>query len=734
MPESTRLLPVGTSRFPRASYLPTLVQWSDSLTHTEFLLDPSINETKDGYGLLPYRFPKGSRPEIGASVLNDIALTAAAFPQACFIHSKKSPGRTHSKFSLRIKLVVSIGVIITLASVPLIWLGYRDVYDHSIRAATDRFGSLTRMLEEDLRISYLNGQTLVTCRAAIEDWTEKGELAANDNVFEYMEKQWETHTAVMDGEGAFLRLSPLVREVWRDNTRDWLGVSFRDIVADTDRNFYRDFRTFYRLNDAKGRNRPYLVVVRKVGDHIAVVMQNLDYLETLEGEDRRTLIERLQGRVDELGLDASTGLIVLSASGSVLVQSGRDVLSPAMTTHPEIAEGVKNAGFVSGIFSLRGERYLYTARRFKALDWTIGTTVPVSEITEPAKAYARNLAAIALAIFAATSLLGMVLVTRLLIPLRQVADTAKSLAAVNFVKDNSQEGLKELVEKLPSERTDEIGLVAMAFRHMILALQKNIRELKASLARQHGIEGELKAAREIQRNMLPVSDERFRSKNFEAAALMEAAKEVGGDFYDVVQLPGGRRALILGDVSGKGVSEALMMSVTLTLVRNALANGFEPATVLKTVNDQLAANNPNCMFVTLWVGIYDPETGWLVYANGGHCPPVVLPANAEEPMRWLRDVSGPVVGVFDEAEYEGLATHLTPGEAIYIYSDGVSEAMNEERSLFGEEGIAAVFADRTSNDPHGLIDAVLEAVIRHRKTVPQSDDITMLVCQRKAEG
>lgn len=648
-------------------------------------------------------------------------------------------------FSLRIKLVIAVGTIVTLASVPLIWLGYRDVYDHSIQAATDRFGSLTRMLEEDLRISYLNGQMLVTGKAAIEmddirseldaieKWVTEGTLKNNENVFQYMEDSWETHTAVMDGTGRFQRLSPLIREMWRANTRDWLGVPFREIVGDTDRNYYRDFRTFYRLDDLKGRNRPYLVVVRKVGDHIAVVMQNLDYLETQEGKERRTLIDRLQERVDDLGLQKNTGLVVFAASGSVLVQAGQDELTSAMSMHSEIAEGVKKEDFVSGILTVRGERHLYTARRFKALDWTIVTTVPVSEITEPAKAYARNLVQIALAIFAATSVLGMLFVTKLLTPLRRVADTARGLARINFVQEDAQEGLRELVENLPKSRSDEIGLVAKAFTHMILVLQKNIRELKASLARQHGIEGELNAAREIQRNMLPVSDDRFHSKNFEAAALMEAAKEVGGDFYDVVRLPGGRRALILGDVSGKGVSAALMMSVTLTLVRNALANGFEPAAVLKTVNDQLAANNPHCMFVTLWVGIYDPETGALFYANGGHCPPALLPSRAEEPIRWLRDVSGPLVGVFEEAQYEGFTTTLAPGEALYIYSDGISEAMNEERRLFGEEGIATVFAKRTSNDPKALIEAVLAAVIEYRQTMPQSDDITMLVCRRKSE-
>ena len=214
---------------------------------------------------------------------------------------------------------------------------------------------------------------------------------------------------------------------------------------------------------------------------------------------------------------------------------------------------------------------------------------------------------------------------------------------------------------------------------------------------------------------------------------MVAAKEVGGDLFDVIRLPGGRRALVLGDVSGKGVSAALMMSVTLTLIRNALSNGFEPAAVIKTVNDRLAANNENCMFVTLWIGIFEPDTGLLTYANGGHCPPYWLPADRGKPPQAVRNVSGPLVGVFEEAQYQGYALQLRPGDLFFVYSDGVSEAMNENRELFGEEGILAAAEARSSNDPRAFVDGMLEAVVAWRKTMPQSDDITMLAIRHTQE-
>ena len=227
--------------------------------------------------------------------------------------------------------------------------------------------------------------------------------------------------------------------------------------------------------------------------------------------------------------------------------------------------------------------------------------------------------------------------------------------------------------------------------------------------------------------MLPDASNGFRAKGMEAAAVMNAAKEVGGDFYDVFELPDDRQVLILGDVSGKGVSAALFMCVTLTLIRNAIGDGLMPAQAVKKVNDQLAANNPHMMFVTLWVGILDRRTGRLVYANGGHCPPAILPASPEKPVRWLRDISGPLVGAFDIADFNELETTLEPGDVCFVYSDGVSEAMDEEKHLFGEEGMIQVFESCHGVRPQGVIDAMMAGIEAHRGKAEQSDDITMLV-------
>lgn len=486
-------------------------------------------------------------------------------------------------FSLRVKLVIAIGAIVSMASFPLIWMGYRDVYDHSIEAARKRFVSLSRMLEEDLRLSVLSEQSLVTQKIsiemddirseldAIESWWRAGVLEKKDDVFTYMLEKWDTHTAVLRPDGTFVRTSPAVEALYGRNGADWLGVPFRTIVSDTDRNFQRDFRSFFRVRNERGEEKPYLTVFRKIDGVIAVVMQNVDYLEVSPAAQRQLYAERLSDRVASLDFPKDASLAVVDGEGRNIVWRGSFPMAwSAPTERLALNEGNT---VTSGTVTLGGTPYLTLERRFPALNWSIRTAVPVSTITEPASRHALELVRIALFLFGVISVLGIALVTRILNPLGRISATAKRLESYRF-DDAGGEGLSSLMESLPAKRRDEIGNVARAFSQMLVALDKNVRDLKASLAKQHGIEGELNAAREIQTSMLPKDDAAFHAEGFDAAAKMVAAKEVGGDLFDVIRLPGGRRALVLGDVSGKGVSAALMMSVTLTLIRNALSNGF----------------------------------------------------------------------------------------------------------------------------------------------------------------
>ena len=189
----------------------------------------------------------------------------------------------------------------------------------------------------------------------------------------------------------------------------------------------------------------------------------------------------------------------------------------------------------------------------------------------------------------------------------------------------------------------------------------------------------------------------------------------------------------MGDVSGKGVSAALLMAMALTLVKNAIRQGLEPGAILKQVNDDLAANNPNCMFVTLWIGFFDPKTGELVYSNGGHCPPMLLTSNEEESVQWLRKVNGPLVGVLDMAMFTQSQAQLAIGDVCLVYSDGLSEAMNKDRVLFGEKRMQEALSECQNMSPKAVLQVLMNKIQLHRQDYEQSDDITMLVFKRTSE-
>lgn len=647
--------------------------------------------------------------------------------------------------SLRTKLVAVIAVISAAASIPLLYLGYTDTYKHAVEAAREQFGSITRTLHEDLQISYLNTQALTVEKAAaeksdiiseldaIEEWIVSNKLGEMDSMFKFMEQKWGFYMAVSNEWGEFLRISPVIGRIWRQNNKDFLGVPFRDYLRNANRYFYRDYYTFLHAETANGQPLSLLMVVRKVAGYTVVVMRNLNLLEEQYKGKQAQLQEFIADRVKTLNVQREMSVSVVTSSGAVIAHRGADP-ERLYDEHQEIYQAARKSGAAAGTVRTKNGNELYAVRYFRALDWYIQTSLPLKVIADPAGAYARKLAAMLIVLFLLTASGGIILVTRFLNPLDLLAHSAKKIEGVDFIDSKSNEQLRQITARLPVKRRDEIGQVSRAFSQMVEAIEKNVAALKTSLARQHNIEGELNAAREIQAGMLPASGNGFHAAGFESAAMMQAAKEVGGDFYDVQKLPDGRQALILGDVSGKGVSAALFMSVTLTLVRTALAEGLAPAAVMKKVNDQLSLNNPNCMFVTLWIGLFNPLTGRLDYANGGHCPPVVLPAQPGGSLRWLRDMSGPLVGVMDTAEFKNLTTELKPGETCLVFTDGVSEAMNEERILFGEKGIVSAVEDLMSTGitvtAQKLIDAMIAAVIEHRGATEQSDDITMLVFQR----
>ena len=233
---------------------------------------------------------------------------------------------------------------------------------------------------------------------------------------------------------------------------------------------------------------------------------------------------------------------------------------------------------------------------------------------------------------------------------------------------------------------------------------------------------DMEIAKTIQNSALPMSPP--ESPCFRLDAAMHAAREVGGDFYDYFVLDATHIAFLVADVSGKGITAALYMMTAKTLIKNTLLAVRDPAAALTEANAELCANNPANMFLTAWVGVLDLETGVVTFANAGHNPPAVVARPKSAAL--VRKSSGPVLAFLDGVKYMARTMSLSPGDALFLYTDGVTEAMDAKGELFGEERMLDALNAVGDPDPHALCSVVRTVVAAFSEGLPQADDITVM--------
>ena len=236
------------------------------------------------------------------------------------------------------------------------------------------------------------------------------------------------------------------------------------------------------------------------------------------------------------------------------------------------------------------------------------------------------------------------------------------------------------------------------------------------------LQNELDVARTMQQSILPV--EFPGGPGYKVYGKMQAARNVGGDFFDVMHLNEGRVGLAVADVSDKGVPAALFMMSSRTLLKGAAIGHEDPGNVLREVNELLLENNPSAMFVTVLYAVYDPSTRTLTYANGGHDSPLVIHADGTSTLLPL--TGGVVLGIAPDLEYGQNSVTLSPGDVVILYTDGVTEAMNGDDEQFGLNPLIKLFAADHPDDPEKATSVVFEAINAFAGDTPQSDDITCL--------
>jgi sigma-B regulation protein RsbU (phosphoserine phosphatase) len=364
---------------------------------------------------------------------------------------------------------------------------------------------------------------------------------------------------------------------------------------------------------------------------------------------------------------------------------------------------------------LKEDCYLFHTS-LKSNGWSLAMVIPEREILADLYSLNRKILIIGILGFIAIFIIIILISGSITRPLEKLAWAAQHIGDGNFDIQ-----MPEINSK------DEIGELAGSFSHMQAQLRQYIRNLKDETAARQKIESELKIAHDIQQGIIPKIFPPFPNRSdIDIHAALIPAREVGGDLYDYFLLEDDLLAFVIGDVSGKGVPASLLMAITRTLFRSRTQKGMKVNEVMEAINSDLCIDNENAMFVTLFMGMLNLKNGELEYCNAGHNYPFILHKSGS--IVCLEVTHGTPAGLISSLKYERNTIMIHKNDCIVLYTDGVTEAMNLENELFGEERLKDVLEYKD----HGfqvsrVTDLILEEVAQFTKDAEQSDDITILV-------
>ena len=284
---------------------------------------------------------------------------------------------------------------------------------------------------------------------------------------------------------------------------------------------------------------------------------------------------------------------------------------------------------------------------------------------------------------------------------------------------------KKTFQPIDLGTNDEIQLIASFFNEMAADIDSYVDKIEALAGERAKAETELEVARRIQYGIISKEKNICMSDSFMISARMKSARQVGGDFYDSFPLKNGNVCTVIGDVSGKGVAASLFMVFVKTLIREKLTDISDVAETVKSINLDICRSNPEEMFVTAFIAIFDRESGKFCYVNAGHNKPVIIRNGKAE---FLNCPPCIALGVFDDSEYKQYTADFSNGDILYLYTDGVTEAVNENKEFFGEKRLLEVCTG-TQYTAKGLCQGISSSLIEFINAGEQFDDITMLAVQ-----
>jgi sigma-B regulation protein RsbU (phosphoserine phosphatase) len=455
-------------------------------------------------------------------------------------------------------------------------------------------------------------------------------------------------------------------------------------------------------------------------------------------------LESMVERVLALKLGQNGYAFLLDSYGAYIAHPRYN--EPGFNTNPleeaegswlEMLKGVTSGKHGAYRVDIDGENFYDFAAPVMETDWTLAARISIGEVIAPANETKREIDAFTdsaqqfirrgltdallrfIIIFAASAILvvgfSFALSLTIIRPIEELAINVRKI------------GMGDLDTAITVRGKDEIAELGNAFNMMVFDLKEYINNLETVTAEKERINSELNVAAEIQNDMLPRIFPKFSSHDRLAlCAKMEPAKQVGGDFYDFFYLdPEETRVVfVIADVSGKGVPAALFMVIAKTLLKTHMIQGLDPAETLIRVNNLLCEDNTRSMFVTVLLCTLDLKTGVLSYANGGHNPPLI--SLSGDPYRFMELKKGIPLGMLENSKYKLCELKLHPGDKLYLYTDGVNEAMNNDGEQLGNKRFLEKANELMSLAPDQFDEAIRQTIVSFANGAEQSDDITSM--------
>ena len=456
-------------------------------------------------------------------------------------------------------------------------------------------------------------------------------------------------------------------------------------------------------------------------------------------------VRRLRGVVfSDISLDWLTELVasikvlksgyalLISRNGTIVTHPAREMIMnetifsfAEARKDPEMrALGKKmikgNEGFIP-FTNISGVKTRVYYAPIPSVGWSMAVVFPEAELLAEIRRLSMTGAIMALVGIMFLTMAVIVIARSITAPLQVLARATTAIAQGDFD-----------VELPPVRSQDEAGALTTAFGVMKSSLKEHIKRLMETTAAKERIVSELIIAHDIQMALLPKTFPPFPDRReFDLYATIEPAKEVGGDFYDFFFVDDTHFCFVIADVSGKGVPAALFMAVSMTLIKATARYGLPPEEILFRVNNELAHENDSCMFVTTFLGILDTESGEVLYANGGHNPPLHL--RREGGVAWLPISGSLMVGAMEEAPYRRERLLLEPGDSLFLYTDGVNEAMNAQEEAFSNDRLERNLLALQGTGTKEVVSGITGNVRAFTGGAPQSDDITIMMIQYRGK-